>query len=179
MAPKIVEAILDIRDHPPGNLKRTPGPKTILYYLNQHSVWGHFKATLPRSVKTVWKILRQNGRIAVKKPRVHEPLERPTPMSHWEIDWKDAFSGSTDPDGKQQHSIETLNIVDRGTSILVDALVRSDFTMETTLYSLARVFAVQGVPEHLTCDRDSRLVGSPTGRDFPSAVVRFLMCLGI
>jgi hypothetical protein len=31
----------------------------------------------------------------------------------------------------------------------------------------------------LTFDNDPRLVGSPAGRDFPSALVRFLLCLGV
>jgi hypothetical protein len=31
----------------------------------------------------------------------------------------------------------------------------------------------------LTFDNDPRLVGSPSGRDFPSALVRFLLCLGV
>src|SRR5689334_21202967 len=29
----VVERILHYRDHPPANLKRTPGPKALLYYL--------------------------------------------------------------------------------------------------------------------------------------------------
>ena len=35
MEPKIVDKILEIRDHPPQQLGRTPGPLTIMYYLNQ------------------------------------------------------------------------------------------------------------------------------------------------
>jgi transposase InsO family protein len=31
----------------------------------------------------------------------------------------------------------------------------------------------------LTFDNDPRFVGSPSGRDFPSALVRFLLCLGV
>lgn len=33
MDTKIVEKILEIRDHPPQQLGRTPGPLTILYYV--------------------------------------------------------------------------------------------------------------------------------------------------
>jgi hypothetical protein len=36
-----------------------------------------------------------------------------------------------------------------------------------------------GLPMVLTFDRDPRWVGSASGRDFPSAFVRFLLCLGI
>ena len=31
--PQVVARILHIRDHPPHNLQRTPGPKAIIYYL--------------------------------------------------------------------------------------------------------------------------------------------------
>ena len=33
LSPLVVERILEIRDHPPEHLQRTPGPKAILYYL--------------------------------------------------------------------------------------------------------------------------------------------------
>ena len=33
----VVDRILAIRDEPPENLRRTPGPKTILYYLHRDS----------------------------------------------------------------------------------------------------------------------------------------------
>ncbi len=36
-----------------------------------------------------------------------------------------------------------------------------------------------GLPQMLTFDNDPRFVGSPAGRDFPSALVRFLLCLGV
>src|SRR5215203_5821285 len=34
VAPPVVERILEIRDHPPANLRRVPGPKAILYFLH-------------------------------------------------------------------------------------------------------------------------------------------------
>ncbi len=36
-----------------------------------------------------------------------------------------------------------------------------------------------GLPAMLTFDRDPRWVGSSSGRDFPSAKLCFLLCLGI
>ena len=38
--PLIVQRILDIRDHPPQNLRRVPGPKTIAYYLALRTHWN-------------------------------------------------------------------------------------------------------------------------------------------
>jgi hypothetical protein len=41
-----------------------------------------------------------------------------------------------DPQGKQQHVVETMNGVDVGTSIPVEVVVRDDFTNETHVQQL-------------------------------------------
>ena len=80
----VVDRILQMRDEPPEGLRRTPGPKAILYYLPRaEQLEGE---RLPRSSRTIYRILRQAGRIAVRQPYVHEPLERPAPMSQWQLD---------------------------------------------------------------------------------------------
>lgn len=84
-----------------------------------------------------------------------------------------------DPQGKQQHVIETLNVVDSGTSVLLDAQVRQDFSAEVALEALVEPLQRYGCPASLTVDRDPRWVGSPAGSDFPSALLRFCSCLGI
>ncbi len=33
--PRIIQRIVEIREHPPENLQRTPGPRAILYYLHR------------------------------------------------------------------------------------------------------------------------------------------------
>jgi len=57
--------------------------------------------------------------------------------------------------------------------------VRSDFDAEALFEVVAQFFCQYGLPGMLTFDNDPRLVGSPAGRDFPSALVRFLWCLGV
>jgi hypothetical protein len=106
-------------------------------------------------------------------------MERPEPLSSWQIDFKDVNTVQPSPGGKQQHVVETLNIVDMGTSLLVDAHVRPDFTAQTALESLAQTLLTSGRPNQITLDRDPRWVGSPEGSDFPSALLRFAACLGI
>jgi putative transposase len=100
-------------------------------------------------------------------------------MSHWQLDFKDAATVPADPDGKRQHGVEVLNIVDEGTSVLVDAQVGADFHAETTLEAVADLFVRHGLPEAVRMDRDVRFVSSPSGSDFPSALVRFCQCLGV
>src|SRR5712692_3838362 len=92
---------------------------------------------------------------------------------------KDAATVPADPDGKRQHGVEVLNVVDEGTSVLVDAQVGADFHAETTLEAVADLFVRHGLPEAVRRDRDVRFVSSPSGSDFPSALVRFCHCLGV
>jgi hypothetical protein len=100
-------------------------------------------------------------------------------MSAWQIDFKDASTVPADPYGKQQHVVEILNVVDMGTSIVVAAHVHANFHAQTALEAMAEVLEHHGKPDSITLDRDTRWVGSASGRDFPSAFLRFLLCLGI
>jgi hypothetical protein len=56
--PQVEERVLAIRDAPPENLQRTPGPRAILYYLPRDPELQQRTQTLPRSTRTIWKILR-------------------------------------------------------------------------------------------------------------------------
>ena len=100
-------------------------------------------------------------------------------MEQWQLDFKDASTVPADPHGKRQHVVETLNSIDKGTSVLVAHHVRSDFTAETALQALAETFSSHGLPVSITLDRDTRWVGAPQGSDFPAALVRFCHSLGV
>ena len=163
----VVEQILAIGDAPPEGLRRVPGADAIHYYLERDPLLRFFELPVP-CARTIHRILRSHQRIAEQRPRVPEPMERPAPMTGWQLDFKDVSSVGADPDGKRQHVVETLNIIDTGTSVLLDAHVRSDCTAETALEAVARTLATYGCPERITLDRDTRWVGSPTGSDFPS-----------
>jgi hypothetical protein len=175
----VVDRLLDIRDEPPEGLGRTPGPKAILYYLARDESLQQAGVRLPRSTRTIHRLLREHGRIAPRLPHLSEPTERPKPMQRWQLDFKDASSVPPEPEGKQQHVVETLNIIDMGTSVLIASYVRSDFTAETALQAVAHTFAEQGLPASITLDRDTRWVGAPQGSDFPAALIRFCHSLGV
>lgn len=170
--------ILEIRDHPPDNLGRVPGPQTILYYLHQDDALAQ-AYYLPKSTRTIWEILDRNQRIhryQRPKPQIEE---RPPPMSHWQIDFKSVSTVPAEPDGKQQHVVETFNVVDKGSSILVSAQPHGAYNAETVIDALIEVFLEKGLPKCITCDRDPRFIGSWTAKDFPSPLMRLLMNLGI
>ncbi len=179
LSPLVVDHILAIRDAPPQNLKRIPGPKAIRYYLDQEASATLAGLRLPRSSRTIWRILRQHQRIRDPIRRVHHPTTLPPPLSSWQIDFKDASSVPADPQGKLLHVVETLNTVDVGTSILLDAQVRPDFTMATAIQAMAATVQANGLPDQITFDRDPRFVGSTQHRDCPSPFLRLWHCLGV
>ena len=88
--PLLVERILYYRDQPPANLRRTPGPKTLLYFLKKDEPLAQKGLKVPNSTSFIWKILVQNGRIVHTLPHQHQPLERPEPYTSWQLDFKDA-----------------------------------------------------------------------------------------
>lgn len=177
--PHIEQAILDLRDHPPAGLNRVPGAPTILYYLHQDEALQQAGFRMPTSTSTIWKVLDRNQRILRRQRGGHDPIERPAPMQEWEVDFTDVPTVTPDPNGKRQHVVETLNIVDRGTSILVDSLPHDDYHAETALVALTDAFHKQGLPQRIRLDRDSRFVGSWSMDEFPSALMRHLLCLDI
>jgi primosomal protein N' len=177
--PAVVQRILEIRLAPPENLQRVPGPEAILYYLHRDPALQRAGVRLPRSQTTIWKILRQAGYIAQDRRRKPKPLELRQPGEEVQFDLKDGSHVQTSGEGKRRHVVEIANFVDAGTSIWLHHQVRGDFDAETLLEVVAQFLREQGLPHMLTFDNDPRLVGSPSGRDFPSALVRFLLCLGV
>lgn len=175
----VIARILEIRDQPPEGLRRVPGPRAILYYLQRDAALAAYGAEVPRSTRTVWRILERNGRI-LRKPRPErEPVERPAPMTEWQLDFKDASTVPAEPDGKQGHVVEVLDTLDVGTSVLLGADPRDDYTAATSLYAMADLVREIGLPDRVTFDRDARFVGSVQARDFPAPFVRFWLCLGV
>jgi transposase InsO family protein len=175
----VIDRILAIRDDPPQNLNRIPGPKAILYYLEQEATTTLQGERLPRSTRTIWRILRQYQRIVSPPRHAHQPISRPEPMQNWQLDFKDAATVPPDPDGKQQHVVEVLDAVDVGTSILIAAEARGDFTMASAIETAAAIVTEKGLPDIVTIDRDPRFVGETSQRESPSPFLRFWLCLGV
>lgn len=167
----VIDRILAIRDQPP--LNRVPGPVTIKYYLHEQEKEEPLDCFLPTSTSTIWRILDENQRIYRSQPGEIEPLPAAEPMEIWQIDFKDVTTVRRLEEAiKKQHFVETLNIIDTGTSILVDNPARSDFNAETSIRSIAHVLQAVGCPRQITFDRDPRFVASASSGDFqpPSSV---------
>ena len=177
--PAVVQRILEIRETPPENLHRVPGPEAILYYLHRDPAWQAAGLRLPRSQTSIWKILRTFGCIDQNHRRKPKPLERKQPGEEVQLDLKDASSVPADPQGKRQHVVEIANFVDAGTSIWLSRSVGGDFDAQSLLEVVVQFVREHALPAMLTCDNDPRFVGSASGRDFPSALLRFLLCVGV
>ena len=160
-------------------VKRVPGARTSQYFLQQDAGLHALGFWLPRSPRTIWKILRKLGLILDPATRHHKPQPRRSPLQEVQVDCKDVSTVPADPNGKQQPVVETCNFVDAGTSVLLAAHTRDDFRAETAFDVVVQFLQHSGLPQMLTFDRDPRWVGSQSGRDFPSALRRFLLCLGI
>ncbi len=131
----------------------------------------------------MYHILERTQRIVHRTPRAPQPdLPREAPLHCWPIDFKDVSTVVDDPGeptGKKHRGAEAFTIVDEGTSILLLSQVRTDFTAETLLGTLAQAIHRYGTPRCITLDRDPRSVGTPHGGDFPSALVRVGASLGL
>ncbi|OLB33956.1 MAG: hypothetical protein AUF64_02555 [Chloroflexi bacterium 13_1_20CM_54_36] len=134
---------------------------------------------MPRSQTTVWKILRQAGCIEEDRRRKLKPLELREPGEEVQFDLKDGSHVPSDAEGKRQHVVEIANFVAAFTSIWLHREVRGDFDAETLLEAVAQFLCEHGLPQMLTFDNDPRFGESASGRDFPSALVRFLWCVGV
>jgi transposase InsO family protein len=177
--PLLVERILAIRDQPPANLQRTPGPKTICYFLALDPLLAEKGLVPPSSSSTIWKILSANGRIFRRPTSKAKPFQMPPPLAEVQLDFKDVVTVSVGPEGKKAHLVEVLNLKDVGSAVLLAAEPREDFNAETVLQTLIEILKKIGLPARMTFDRDPRFVGSASGRDYPSAFVRFWHCLGV
>jgi transposase InsO family protein len=175
----VIERILALRDEPPAHLRRVPGPRTILAFLHHDPDALALALPLPRSTRTVWKVLRRYDRIATDLPHLHQPLVPPAPLAEVQADFTDVGTVPPDPLGKRQHAVEALLFEDVGSRQVVYAEISANFHAETSLAAVVACLRRTGLIGKLTFDHDPRWVGSPSGRDFPSALIRFLLCLGI
>lgn len=167
IVPMVRDAILSLRDDLKHRYGRVVGAKTILYHLHHEGELSSSGEYLPRSPRKVWQILKAAGRIPTRVT-FHHPVERPAPLQHWEMDF-----------GQLGNAFEFLTVVDRGTSIVVDTPTQPHFNAETALLTVAQLLLLMGLPSKLRFDNDPRFVGSWQTDGFPSALMRFLLCLGV
>lgn len=132
---RVIQRIVELRLAPPEHLQRVPGPRALLYYLPRDPLLQAARIPLPRSSRTIWKILHMTGCLVPRPKEPSHPNDRRQPLEAIQVDFKEVGSGSPDqsPQGKRQHVVEVCNFVDAGTSIALLAQAREDFHEQTAL----------------------------------------------
>lgn len=155
---RVIQQIVEVRVAPPEHLQRVPGPRALLYYLPRDSLLQAARLPLPRSSRTIWKILHTTGCLVPRPKEPPHPNDLRQPLEEIQVDFKDVSSVSPDqsPQGKRQHVVEVCNFVDAGTSIALVAQAREDFHEQTALEAVITFLRRYGCPAQMTFDRDPR-----------------------
>jgi hypothetical protein len=132
---QVTKRIVEMRLSPPENWKRVPGPRALLYYLPGDPELQAAQIPLPRSSRTIWKILHTTGCLVTRSKESLPPNEPREPLEEIQMDFKDVGSVSPEqsPQGKRQQVIEVCNCIDAGTSIALWAQAREDFHEQTAM----------------------------------------------
>jgi len=168
----VKKVIGDLREELSEAYHRKAGSRLIQLKLNEIDDLFEAGYFVPTHHTTINRILRELGYIRPKRKRIREPLDLPPPNEEWEIDF-----GQIRIDADT--ILEFFIVVDRGTSRVIYTEGSQGYTAETALGAVARLFQQCGMPQRLRMDRDTRFVGSWTRDSYPSALIRFLRCLGV
>jgi hypothetical protein len=83
---EVAKRIVEMRLAPPENLKRVPGPRALLYYLPRDRELQAAQVPLPRSSRTIWKILHNTGCLVARSKEPPHPNEPREPLEEIQMD---------------------------------------------------------------------------------------------
>ncbi len=177
---EVVEAkIIHYREVLSEERNQRVGARGIKPYLLKDEELKELEVYIPTSTSTITKVLNDYGRIPKPAPRMHIAVDRPPPMQVWEIDFTDVTSASSERTEKKQHQVEALNVIDSGSSVVIDNQVSDRYDAEWSLMTLIDMLYRIGCPQVIRMDRDPRFIGGWQMDEFPSAMMRCLLCVGI
>jgi len=175
-----VEAtILHLREQLTEQYQRRVGARNILYHLHRDPDLKRLGVFIPRSPTTVHQVLLRYHCVPRPAPRQHLPLEPADPLQVWEIDFTDVVTAQSPESEKRRHQVELFDVLDTGTSIALETKVSDQFDAKHALIAVIDAFRSAGLPGALRFDRDPRFVASWSVDEFPSAFMRFLLCVGV
>lgn len=168
---EVKDIICEWREHLTEQYHRPAGAGLIQTHLKEDERLQDGKRFVPRSSRTITRVLRERGYIQDRQERQRMPLELVPPMEEWEMD----FCEIRLEDGR----FEFFLVVDRGTSRVVYLEGSEGYRAESALLAVARLFALNGLPKRLRFDRDPRLVWSWSADSFPAPFIRLLHALNV
>jgi hypothetical protein len=145
---------------------RAAGAQTIQYFLKPEL------AAVP-CASSIYKTLHERSYIQPRRKPEHIPLDLPTPMEEWEMDFGEIYLGPA------EGVFEFFVVVDRGTSRVIYLEGCHGYRAQSALEAVVRLFTKHGLPKRLRFDRDPRLWGSWSRDSYPSILVRMLRVLGV
>ena len=83
---RLTKRIVEMRLAPPENLKRVPGPRALLYSLPRDPQLQAAQVPLPRSSRTIWKILHATGCLLTRSKEPLHPSELRAPLEEIQMD---------------------------------------------------------------------------------------------
>jgi hypothetical protein len=177
---QVVDRLLEIRDEPPEGRGRTPGPKAILYYLSRDEHLRQAGLRLPRSTRTIHRLLRVHGRIAPHLLNASDPIERPEPMRDFQLD------AHSMPRASQLIRRANSNMWSRPSTSSIQGPPSSSRATSGPILPRKPLCRPSPLPfKHRDCPVRSpwtvthALVGAPQGSDFPAALIRVTHSLGV
>ena len=147
LAEEVVERIIEMRLAPPGNLKRTPGPKALLYYLSRDETLRLGGFCLPRSTRTSLPDPRPGRAHRACRAAQAFSLPKPEPLQEVQVDFKDITTVTVDPTApSEKRQLHTLvcHFVGAGSSRLLSAQAHEDFHAETAFDAVVQFLRQYG-----------------------------------
>jgi hypothetical protein len=83
---RVIQRIVEMRFAPPENWKRVPGPRALLYSLPRDPELQGAQVPLPRSSRTIWKILHPTGCLLPRSKEPPHPNELREPLEEIQMD---------------------------------------------------------------------------------------------
>jgi hypothetical protein len=175
---RVTLRIVEMRFSPPENLKRVPGPRALLYYLPRDPELQAAQVPLPRSSRTIWKILHTTGCLVPRSKEPPHPNELREPLEEIQMDARSMSARSHLNRARHPQAPAcgraSATRVDAGTSIALSAQAREDFHEHTALEAVITFLQKSGRPRQMTFDRDPRLsLGVCQAGIFPRRCVGF------
>jgi hypothetical protein len=83
---RVTQRMVEMRFAPPEHLKRVPGPRALLYSLPRDPEWQAAHVPLPRSSRTIWKILHATGCLLTRSKEAPHSNELREPLEEIQMD---------------------------------------------------------------------------------------------
>ncbi len=138
------ERIIALRIRQSDQYHRQVGSRTIAAYLKREG--SSENGIAPPSSTTIWRVLHRRQYILGEQRSDRQPLVRPEPGIHWEIDFCTVARQSPEAPQKKENALEVSSVIDRGSSANIDSQASTQFDAEEALRSLAATFQQQGLP---------------------------------